>query len=459
LIETFNIGIVNFEWYEWFLIPFILFGFYVYASNKMSSKIKEYPEYKYLVPGLALKLIGGAFFGIIYIFYYGGGDTVNYYSSAIPLQRLFNEDVSSYFAVIFDGEPIWESATYINSFTAETKSPLFFIASDPKTFSVCKFTSPLLILTFGSYFATTLLLAGLTFFSQWRLYRMFVKIFPSLYKELALAILFIPSVAFWGSGIMKDTFTYAATCLAVSSFYYAITNHKRALNVVLLLFAFWMILSMKPYILNLLIPCCGLWFVFISTSKVKSVFVKSIVFPVLFVLGLGGSYLILSSLGGSMDKFALDTAIQTSQITSEDLQRSAQYGDNSFEIAQIDGSVGSLLAVMPTAMVAGLYRPFFFEARSVVMLFSALENLVLLALTLLLIYKFRIGKIVALMKAFPVLWFCLSFSILFAFMIGVTTPNFGALVRFKIPLIPFFTVFLVVIWKSERLMLPESKRD
>jgi hypothetical protein len=459
LIETYNIGTVNFEWYEWFLMPLILLGFFAYAFRVARAKKELNPEYKYMVSALSVKLLGGFFFGVIYIFYYQGGDTVNYYSSAIPLQRLFNEDVSSYFAVIFDGEPIGESATYINSFTAETKRPLGFIAGDSKTFSVCKFTSPFLIITFGSYFAATLLLSGVTFFSQWRLYRMFVKIFPLLYKELAFAILFVPSVAFWGSGIMKDTFTYAATCLAVSSFYYAVTNHKRALNVVLLLFSFWMIISMKPYILNLLIPCCGLWFVFISTSKVKSVFVKSIVFPILFVVGLGGSYLILSSLGGSMDKFALDTAVQTSQITSEDLQRSAQYGDNSFEIAQIDGSVGSLLAVMPTAMVAGLYRPFFFEARSVVMLFSALENLVLLALTLLLIYKFRIGKTVALMKAFPVLWFCLSFSILFAFMIGVTTPNFGALVRFKIPLIPFFSVFLVVIWRSERLMLPESKRS
>jgi len=41
--------------------------------------------------------------------------------------------------------------------------------------------------------------------------------------------------------------------------------------------------------------------------------------------------------------------------------------------------------------------------------------------------------------------FSLVFSIMFAFMVGLTTANFGALVRYKIPLIPFFLSALFII--------------
>ena len=37
------------------------------------------------------------------------------------------------------------------------------------------------------------------------------------------------------------------------------------------------------------------------------------------------------------------------------------------------------------------------------------------------------------------------FSISFAFAVGVSTFNFGTLVRYKIPLLPFFLVALVLI--------------
>ena len=65
-------------------------------------------------------------------------------------------------------------------------------------------------------------------------------------------------------------------------------------------------------------------------------------------------------------------------------------------------------------------------------------------------------KMRTLLNTYPVLWFCVTFAVLFAFMIGVTTPNFGAMVRFKIPLLPFFAVFLIVVWKSDQL-LPAKK--
>jgi len=42
--------------------------------------------------------------------------------------------------------------------------------------------------------------------------------------------------------------------------------------------------------------------------------------------------------------------------------------------------------------------------------------------------------------------FSIVFSFIFSFFIGLSTANFGALVRYKIPLIPFFmsTLFIII---------------
>jgi hypothetical protein len=45
----------------------------------------------------------------------------------------------------------------------------------------------------------------------------------------------------------------------------------------------------------------------------------------------------------------------------------------------------------------------------------------------------------------PEVFFALLFSIIFAFAVGFTSFNFGALVRYKIPCIPFFVMALYML--------------
>jgi hypothetical protein len=45
----------------------------------------------------------------------------------------------------------------------------------------------------------------------------------------------------------------------------------------------------------------------------------------------------------------------------------------------------------------------------------------------------------------PNVIFAMVFSLSFAFAVGVSTFNFGTLVRYKIPVLPFFLVALILI--------------
>ena len=91
------------------------------------------------------------------------------------------------------------------------------------------------------------------------------------------------------------------------------------------------------------------------------------------------------------------------------------------------------------------------------MLFSALENTLLLLLSLGVLLRNNPFKLINRIISEPFLVFCLMFSVFFAFGIGLATPNYGALVRFKIPLIPFFTILLLILYTKADII--KSKNE
>jgi hypothetical protein len=121
------------------------------------------------------------------------------------------------------------------------------------------------------------------------------------------------------------------------------------------------------------------------------------------------------------------------------------YGGHSFDIGEFDGTISGVFSKFPLAVTAGLFRPFIFEARNPVMFISGIENTFLLIFTL--VFLFRVGpiKVLKYVSKEPLLLFSLTFAIFFAFGIGLSTSNFGALVRYKIPCIPFYLSSLYII--------------
>lgn len=146
-----------------------------------------------------------------------------------------------------------------------------------------------------------------------------------------------------------------------------------------------------------------------------------------------------------MGKFSLDNALSTIEVSQADLTRSEQYGENYFDIGGFDGTWSGLISKFPVATSAGLFRPYLWEARSFVMALGGMENLWLLLLALGTLYKAGPRFLVRCLSSIPILLMAFLFAIMFAFLIGVTTPNFGALVRFKIPLVPLFVAALFIV--------------
>jgi hypothetical protein len=80
------------------------------------------------------------------------------------------------------------------------------------------------------------------------------------------------------------------------------------------------------------------------------------------------------------------------------------------------------------------------------MFISGIENSFLFFLLLWVIFKVGFARTISIMFDRPVILFCMAYSVLFAFSVGLTTANFGALVRYKIPLLPFYVAALYIIY-------------
>lgn len=421
-------------------MPFFAAIIFFLGRRIQQQRIQENPLYKYYSRGLIAKIVAGLLVCLVYIFYYKGGDTIGYFESARLVSRMIFINPGVYFSVL-GGTLTHDNLTvfYFNDLCC----PDYW--KDPQSFTVVRFASPLLFLSGFNFFVTTFLFGWLSYGGIFRLFLLFNELFPGMEKKFATAILFMPSVLFWGSAILKDTLTFSAACWLTWSIYKVfIKPERRAFHLITLSIAAYLIISIKPYIFVAMLPGATIWIIFQRITKIRSAFVRVLISPAIILVGVVASTFLISSFSSSLGDYgSVDKAINKALITKNDLTRDA-YGQNSFDIGELDGSVGGLLGKFPVAVVAGLFRPFLWDVSNPIMLMSALENTFMILLTLRVLLLLG-PSIFFRISSNPVLIFSFVFSIFFAFALGLTTANFGALVRYKIPSIPFYLSMLYIL--------------
>lgn len=439
------------DYWEYLLSFLYVVVIYVYFARKKNLAQKSAPEYRFFLWGLMAKIIGGLGFALVYFYYYKGGDTMAYHYSTTTLANLAMRSPKDYFKVMYNGN----AQENFDLFDLETGWPFDYIFLDARTFMVIRLLSPLALVTFNSYIVMTVVLASVSYGGVWRCYRTMVGYFPELDGRLAVAFLFMPSVVFWGSGIVKDTFTFTAMCWMIHFVdrWFKKGELGPSLLVGLLLSAVT-IITIKPYIFMALLPAMLAWLYYERISGLRNKLIKYTILPIGTVVMLMLSIYLLNALGQSLDKFSLDKALQTIVVSKEDMTRAHAYGSNYFDVGELDESWSSVLRASPVAVNAALFRPYLWESRNIVMVAAGLENawLLYLVISILLMGPVRAFRMLV---SNPLALMCIAFTLVFAFVIGISTPNFGALVRFKIPLVPLFITGLFII---RYLMMLERDR-
>ena len=129
---------------------------------------------------------------------------------------------------------------------------------------------------------------------------------------------------------------------------------------------------------------------------------------------------------------------------------------SSYNLGKIEYTPVGIMRKMPASLVVTFFRPFLWETRNAVMLVSALESLFLLYLCIYALFRLDFKGFRKFDKRPYILGFFV-FCLLFGFVIGFTSYNFGALMRYKIPIssLIFFIMFLIV-YRPKKNLSPDQ---
>ncbi len=493
-----------------FILPFIYFFVFVaivFKVNFFNSAVLSRQSSAILY---TIKVLAGIVFYLAYTYYYNyytTSDAYKYFQDSTILFNSLKENPLHYIQMLTginssDSELVkyYEEMNYW--FTGIENN----IFNDNRT--VIRFNAFVYLFSSGNFYVHILFICFLSFSGLVALLKAFVMMVPNRRNEFIVAVFLIPSVLFWTSGVLKEGLLVFGLGFFVYSFTRILFDYgKKWMNYLgIILFAFAILMS-KAYILFVLIP--GIFtLLFLRFVPLDSYRGKKQAYVILGTLVLlvtigaaiisknetinplsiiakkqsdfinlanGGTYFKINNakcdtifLKYGDEKQIINTGnskayklksnteyytwykgriIDTITITANDTltcKMLAQFNQtvSKIEIHKLQPTLLSFLKNTPQAIFNGLFRPTFADEDKTFMKLCAIENYFLLFTIFLSIIFFKKPK----NGEWSFIILCISFTLLLAVLIGFTTPVLGALVRYKVPLLPFiFGCFFILI--------------
>jgi len=441
------------DWLDYALLIIYLPIIYLIAKTIRNRLYPpNHPWRKYFMPSLFLKIFGSIFITFLYVYYYGAGDTIGFYRNILRTNQILNDSVWKWINVVLQIPKPYEAGytEYISAISTYQYGGNGIVVSIGSVIGIFACNSIVII---------SVLFAVLSFTGIWALFRIFAAQYPLMSDKIALSVLYFPSVIAWGSGLFKDTICmFALGWLTYFTFQLLIKKKTNLISIIGLLSSTLLIGYTKIYILAALIPALLFWvlstYAFNAKNPIKRFFLKSAV-PVIVIglsIGLAGYF------SEDLGLYSIENIAKTSTSLRNDILEDSKTSDGSgYDLGDISTNPVDIIYAMPKAVNVTLFRPYLWESRKIVILLSSLESTALLLIVLFILFKIGIGRTIKVIQANPNIQFCLIFTIIFAFAVGISTYNFGSLSRYKIPCLPFFGIALALIYEKG-IALKESMR-
>jgi hypothetical protein len=430
------------HWWEVILLPvyfllFIKIGKYYYR--------KKFPlgtDQKLFINGLKVKMLGSIFITLIYNLYYYGGDTTAYFNDGRLLNKLLFNDPGTAIRLFFISgkNGSWPD----NLLTIVSNFRMAFAAN---TWIIVKISAFFSLFCFQSMLCTSLFFAFFTHLCLWRFYNTLGKMYPPLKKKLGIVIIFVPSVIIWGSGIFKDTVTLAAMLVLFCSVHAIFFERKKIFkNIITAIISGYLLLIVKDYILFSFSVSIILWLLISISFSIKARLLRMAV--LLFIGGIAilSFFAAINYIGTGITEFAVKSLLENSVLTGQYLHAVSEQSEGStYDLGTIEPTVQGFIAVAPKAINVTLFRPYLWESNKIIILFSAIESTLIFIYFIYVLFKNKVIFFFTKILKDPYLMLCIFFTLVFATFVGISSFNFGSLVRYKIPCIPFFLTALVIL--------------
>jgi hypothetical protein len=304
-------------------------------------------------------------------------------------------------------------------------------------------------ISFNSYLCISLFFTFFVMAGTIGLYKAFKCYYPGLKREISWATLFLPSVLFWVSALSKESLCFGALGILFYFLVRVIKQRKPSiLGLASIIFCSLIILNIKNYILLAFLPGLVILFFFGYVNRVENklakVLASSAVSAIVIILIIFLSNNLDLLVGEDSERYKKDALLE---FTSQQVGRYERQGGSAVNISEMefDGSLTGFIRLFPKGIFTAYYRPLPWEINNLAMLFSGIECLAFLIITLYVLYLTRIvGIIKVLVKEIFALQ-CFVYSMFFGGFVGMTTFNLGTIARYKTPALPFFIMLLFII--------------
>ena len=393
------------------------------------------------------RIICAIVFSLITAYYYGGGDTeMFFYATRDIYDALKHGDIS-----------IPELIATTDASDANTILHYYFEMDDSKypvggfmygsgNFLVPKLGVIPYSLFFHSYIAMCFVFSFFALEGSIRLYQLFTEYFPSMRSEMAIAFLFLPSVCYWSSGFLKDSICFGSIGFLLYGLYNLVVRRRKIIGSALAIaISVYFLYTIKVYILLALVPAISFWLLGEMRRIAKDRMLRRAIAGLAIILAAIGGVALVNYMTSesALAKFSLDNILETSTSSREMFESQSARTEGSY--FQIESSNPVMLAL--NGLVATFFRPFPWEITSAIVLLSAIESFLFLALVIFLIYQKGVIKLFTTVFAEPVLMLAFVFAVVFAISVGASATNFGSLSRYKIPCLPFYLIFIMVSYR------------
>jgi hypothetical protein len=428
--------------FDYLLLPVYLYIFYI-IIKKISVKYTDPELRKYFFTSFYLHMFGAVAYALMVQYYYGYGDSFVFYYGSNFLSSHVAQDAGNikYF---------FQSATDVKAwydFEVGDLSYSGYFGIDSNLF-IMKIAAVISLVSFNMYLIITLFFGLFSFAGLWKLFLVFKDVNKNKQvKLLVWAVLYMPSVWFWGSGLIKDSVCIGGIGFIIHYMYSIFIKKEISIkSIILLVVLIYVVGSIKSYITIVLTLGLAMFVFYKFITPFKNIVIRGFIITVFLIAIVIAAF--ITNFGEQLQQLADESKVQVDafQRNYDAVQNDDEQSRAGVKIEDIDPSVSGLLLHSPVAVFTCLFRPFIWESRKIFILFSALESMLLLCCTMYVLVKLKFFGFFREMFDNPYILISFLMAILFALIIGFTTYNFGTIARYRIVLLPFYFFTLVSLY-------------
>jgi hypothetical protein len=387
-----------------------------------------------------LKIMAGVAMYLVYTYYYtdrGTADIFKYFDdSKVMYNALFTRPLDFFSMLTGFGNDKPHFFAYYDQMHYWFRVYESNIYNDSHT--IIRLNALLRIFSFGYYNVHTVFFCFLSLSGLVGIYRFFVHHVTDRGRELFFAVFLLPSVLFWGSGVLKEGILFFGLGILLWHASLLLQGRQKIFSVLCIAASFVLLIYTKFYVIIVMLPLL-IAYAWCELTKGRHCILKYSLTLLVFIVAMVNAHYFIPQ----YDFIGILTQKQNDFLN---LAHAVNSG-SMISMEPLEPNIWSLLKNMPLALYNGLFRPWIFESTSPFFILAGIENLIIIII-MIMTCVFLNKRV----KSMSLLLMCIFFSAGILVLTGLTTPVIGAIVRYKVPAMPFLLVIFIMLIDRDKIV-------